>query len=205
MTKTIKTVAAVVAKIVAVVAVVVAIVAVVVKAVKKVKKFTSKTNVAAKHVVPNADLEQVGFISHSWGHEMPYIKAKMTELYDNDNQLMFAYHDDDNYAIENGVLVDTNEYPFDVFTRFDLTKGAILDRRNIEDIVVFDCEGTQFCYVITKDGDIFNVNNGRKETESTINNCREFIGEETHVKASKWDDIVKEFNLAYFKQYRALN
>ena len=198
MTKTIK-------NIVAVVAVVVAIVAVVVKAVKKVKKFTSKTNVAAKHVVPNTELEKVGFINHSWGHEMPYINAKMTELYDNNNQLMFVYNDDDNYVIEDGVLVDTNEYPFDVFTRFDLTKGAIINRKDVADIVEFDCEGTKLYYIITKDYDVFDINRGNKETLAEITTCRSFFGEESHVEVSKWDDIVKEFNLAYFKQYRTLN
>ena len=201
MTNTIKKVA----KIVAVVAVVVAIVAVVVKAVKKVK-FTSKANVVAKPpIVPNAEIEQVGFIRHTWGHEMPYIKAKMTELYDNNNQLMFIYNDDDNYVIEDGVLVDTNEYPFDVFTKFDLAKGAIINRKDVADIVEFDCEGVKLCYIITKNYDVFDINRGNKETLAEITTCREFFGEEAHVEVSKWDSIVREFNLAYFKQYRALN
>ena len=204
MTKTIKNIVAVVAKAIAVVVAIVTVVAMVCKA---VKKFTSKANVVAnaKPIVPNAELEQVGFISHSWGHEMPYINAKMTELYDNNNQLMFVYNDDDNYVIEDGVLVDTNEYPFDVFTRFDLTKGAIINRKDVADIVEFDCEGTKLYYIITKDYDVFDINRGNKETLAEITTCRSFFGEESHVEVSKWDDIVKEFNLAYFKQYRTLN
>lgn len=200
MTKTIKTVTKVVSVIVAIVVAVLAIVAVIERV---VKKFT-KVNVAAKPIVPNSELEQVGVNRYDWGYEKLYIKKGVTELYDNNNQLMFMYHDNNGYKIENGILIDTNEYPFDIPTKFDLTKGAILRKEDIKDIVEFEGEDIYLCYIVTKDNAIFNCSNGKKESLSSIIENRRFL-EESHIKETEWDSCIEDFNIAQFIEYRALN
>ena len=186
-----------------VVAVIVAFIAVVTMARRAVKKFTSKAK-ATKNIIPNHELEQVGINRYDWGYEKFYIKKGATKLYDNNDHLMFVYPNNDGYKIKDGVLTDTNEYPFDMPTKFDLTKGAILRKEDIEEIVTFEGEDIYLCYIVTKDKMVFNCANGKEEHPFTIISCRALLGE-SHIEESEWDSYIESFNVKHFKEYRALN